>query len=108
MEKVIENIIEYVNGQKEMYIEGKKNVREEMRKENREDYYNELEYELGRINEALSVLEGVNSKIKHFVEEKELIDIISTHKNQTNLSNSTEYSNQSITGNDITITYEIK
>ena len=108
MEKVIENIIEYVNGQKEMYIEGKKNVREEMRKENREDYYNELEYELGRINEALSVLEGVNSKIKHFVEEKELIDIISTHKNQTNLSNSTEYSNQNITGNDITITYEIK
>ena len=108
MEKVIENIIEYVNGQKEMYIEGKKSVREEMKKENREYYYNELEYELGRINEALSVLEGVNSKIKHFVEEKELIDIISTHKNQTNLSNSTEYSNQSITGNDITITYEIK
>ena len=108
MKKVVENIIEYVNGQKEMYIEGKKNVREEMKKENREFYYNELEYELGRINEALSVLEGVSSKIKHFVEEKELIDIISTHKHQTNLSNSTEYSNQSITGNDITITYEIK
>ena len=34
MKKVVENIIEYVNGQKEMYIEGKKNVREEMKKEN--------------------------------------------------------------------------
>ena len=108
MEKVIENIIEYVNGQKEMYIEGKKNVREEMKKENREFYYNELEYELGRINEALSVLEGVSSKIKHFVKEKEDADIISTLNNQTNLSNSTEYDNQSITGNDIEITYKIK
>lgn len=101
MKKVVENIIEYIDGQKELYINGKGNVREEMKKENREYYYAELEYELGRINEALSVLEGVSSKIKHFVKE-------STLKNQTNLSNSTEYSNQSITGNDITITYEIK
>ena len=106
MKSIVENIIEYIDEQKEIYIEGKKNVRMEMKNEKEEHYYNELEYELGRIIEALNVLEGVNIKIKHFVKEKEDADIISILNNQINLSNSTEYSNQSITGNDIEITYK--